>query len=146
MTSIYSEDFNGHRDNAWALHVVRNPWGWSENDQRRARHMVADAYEAREVTIAKLQTAFERLEHSRKGKSHFIAMLHTAEKKYLVELTALIDAGHAVYPGKEFDTLVFDEWSKFLSKPITKAELGKVVNPKNKPFYRQFEEGRKWKF
>lgn len=46
MSELYSEDFNGNRDNAWALHVVRNPWGWSEDDQRRARLMIADAYEA----------------------------------------------------------------------------------------------------
>ena len=57
MSNIYSYTHRGAKDNAWALHVVRNAWGWSEDDQRRARHMVADAYEAREVTIAKLQTA-----------------------------------------------------------------------------------------
>ena len=52
----------------------------------------------------------------------------------------------AMYPGKAFEIKCFDEWNKFLSKPITKAELGTVVNPKNKPYYRQFEGGKKWKF
>ena len=46
MTSIYSDTHAGVKDNAWALHVVRNPWGWNEEDQRRARLMIADAYEA----------------------------------------------------------------------------------------------------
>lgn len=46
MSSIYSDTHSGVKDNNWALHVVRNGWGWSEEDQRRARLMVADAYEA----------------------------------------------------------------------------------------------------
>lgn len=44
-STIYSEDYNGHRDIDWAVHVTRNPWGWSEDDQRTARLMVVDAYE-----------------------------------------------------------------------------------------------------
>lgn len=81
------------------------------------------------------------------GKSWYTeALQEIRDKRYCRELQVLAEAGAAMYPGKEFDTRVFDEWSKFLSKPITKAELGKVVNPKNKPFYRQFEGGRKWKF
>ena len=65
---------------------------------------------------------------------------------YRIEARALMAAGEAMYSGKAFEIKCFDEWNKFLSKPITKAELGTVVNPKNKPYYRQFEGGKKWKF
>lgn len=45
----------------WALHVVRNAWGWSDHDQREARLMLADAYELLElrrvVTAAELEAA-----------------------------------------------------------------------------------------
>lgn len=47
------------RNTGWALHVVRNPWGWSDDDQRAARLMLADAYELlalrRSVTVTELQ-------------------------------------------------------------------------------------------
>lgn len=83
----------------------------------------------------------------RVGKSWYTeALQEIRDKRYCRELQVLAEAGAAMYPGKEIDTQVFDEWSRFLSKPITKAELGQVVNPKNKPYYRQFEGGKKWKF
>lgn len=87
------------------------------------------------------------------GKSWFVDAFAEALKRaeaersnLCFEVKVLAEIGQAMYPGHKLDTVAFDEWSTFMSKPITKAELGKVVNPKNKPFYRQFEGGRKWKF
>ena len=52
------------------------------------------------------------------GKSHLAEMYRVAQERelYRIEARALM------------------------------AALGKVVNPKNKPYYRQFEGGKKWKF
>jgi hypothetical protein len=62
------------------------------------------------------------------------------------EVKVLAEIGQAMYPNHKLDTAVFDEWSDYLSKPLTKEEFKKSSNPKNKPYFRQFEMGRKWKF
>jgi len=68
-------------------------------------------------------------------------------KAWGVEVSALALIGLEMYPKHELDVQSFDEWSRFMSRPVETRELqGVLAKPKNKPFYRQFEEGKKWKF
>ena len=61
-TDCYSKTFNGSRDIDWALHVARNPWGWSEDDVREARLMVCDRLERLQKQLAQEQATVATLE------------------------------------------------------------------------------------
>lgn len=153
------------RNMHWALHVVRNPWGWSDEDQRAARLMLADAYEVlerkKQPTVSKLHEATSEVRKQpvvivsgvQAGKSWVIDAFAEALKRaeaersnLCFEVKALAEIGQVMYPGHKLDTVAFGEWRDYLSKPLTIEEFKKSSNPKNKPYFRQFERGRKWKF
>lgn len=68
-------------------------------------------------------------------------------KAWRVEVSAFALMCLEMYPKHELDVQSFDECSRFMSRPVEAHELrGVLAKPKNKPFYRQFEEGKKWKF
>ena len=61
------------------------------------------------------------------------------------------EASNAAEKFNDALTIGFDEVSKFrilcLTEPLRAEELKPfLINPKNKPFYRQFEGSKKWKF
>ena len=95
--------------------------------------------ELRAIEVSQAQLAVElrirELVLARRGKS------------YAAPLMALAVLGQRMFPEFELDFEKFDEWNKRLTEPLRAEELKPfLINPKNKPFYRQFEGGKKWKF
>lgn len=68
-------------------------------------------------------------------------------KSYVAPLMALAVLSQRMTPELELDFEKFDVWNEYLSEPLRAEELKPfLINQKNKPFYRRFEGGKKWKF